>query len=108
VQSIGLNLAAQPQVSYWIMDLISLAVLRAMQRRSDTLLTPDSRMRFAPANGVAFFEPLGWKRDELFSLIRSAVKLKRLPWQLRLVRVLPKPKPDKLGHRSIWSAVINF
>jgi hypothetical protein len=64
-------------------------------------------MKFAPPNGVAFFEALGWRNAAVHSILRGAERFRRLPFFLRLFTLLPDPDPRKLG-RARWSAVVHL
>jgi hypothetical protein len=56
---------------------------------------------FAPAEGPSYFERFGWTAIEVESLFENAARLKRLPFMLRLMSVLPQPR----GPNRIWSGV---
>jgi hypothetical protein len=64
-------------------------------------------MKFAPAEGVAFFEALGWVTQDVRSFVREAARLHRLPWFLRPFSFLPEPDPRRLGNAR-WSAAIRL
>jgi hypothetical protein len=42
-------------------------------------LLDSAPFKFAPPNGIAFFEALGWKLGELRSLFHEGARIKRLP-----------------------------
>ena len=63
--------------------------------------------KFAPPDGVAFFEALGWKAHDIRSLFHEAIRMRRLPWLLRPFALLPKPDPRRPGSAR-WSAVVRF
>ena len=105
VRSLAGDLAAQSAIRWWISDLSSPAVrdlIRKMGARMD-----GAPLRFAPANGVAFFEALGWKAREIQSLLRSAARFRRVPLILRLLSMLPEPNPRNPG-KARWGGVIRF
>ncbi|MGB0437256.1 MAG: SAM-dependent methyltransferase, partial [Mycobacterium sp.] len=62
-----------------------------------------SPFRFAPDNGVAFFEDLGWRAAEVEPLAEVAYRLDRLPFLMRLAARLPQPDPRRPGVRP-WGA----
>ena len=62
-------------------------------------------MKFAPANGVGYFEALGWRVAEVHSLFHAAARLRRLPFFLKLLAFLPEPNPRKLESVR-WSGVV--
>jgi methyltransferase (TIGR00027 family) len=55
VEALGRDLASHASLRWWITDLLSPALVRAMKRDTDRSLAPDAQMRFAPPNGVASF-----------------------------------------------------
>jgi hypothetical protein len=66
-------------------------------------------MHFAPENGLAFFEDMGWHARDVRSLASEARRLHRLPWHLNLIMMLPLPQPNprRLG-TVMWSAVLRL
>jgi hypothetical protein len=60
--------------------------------------------KFAPENGLAFFEDLGWRTLEVESLFMAANRFRRLPMFMRPGAWLPQPDPRHPGGRA-WSAV---
>jgi len=105
VRSLASDLAAQSSIRWWISDLSSPAVrdlIRKMGARMDS-----APLRFAPPNGVAFFEALGWEAREIQSLLRWAARFRRVPLVLRLLSMLPEPNPRNPG-KARWGGVIRF
>jgi hypothetical protein len=60
--------------------------------------------KFAPENGLAYFEELGWRTVEVESLFEGAHRFDRLPKFMRPLAWLPQPDPRHPGRRA-WSAV---
>jgi len=93
------DLAARPSFRHWVTDLTSPALLRMLQKRIGApLVDAGSPLKFAPREGPEFFAPYGWQPVETHSLLHTAAKLKRLPFAMRLLSLLPDPagrKPDK-------------
>ena len=106
VRDLANALAAQPAVRFWILDLASPAVREMMKKGMGQLLS-NAPMHFAPANGVAFFEQLGWRVREIRSMIREALRLGRAPWFIQLAGLFPEPNPRDPG-RARWGAIIRF
>jgi methyltransferase (TIGR00027 family) len=106
VRELARELASLPATRWWILDIASPAILSMMQKSmgSDLDRAP---MKFAPAEGVAFFESQGWKAREIRSLLRSAAQFRRVPLFLRIVSRLPEPDPRDLK-RGRWGAVVRF
>ena len=106
VSDLSRDIAALAGVRYWILDLASPAILEMMQKGMGANLT-NAPMKFAPANGIAFFEALGWRVAQVHSIFHAAVRFRRLPWFLKLFALLPEPNPRKLGRRAgqaSWSS----
>jgi methyltransferase (TIGR00027 family) len=106
VRSLAIDLAAQAGIRWWILDLASPALLKMMERSMGPQLA-NAPMKFGPANGVAFFEDLGWRATKVQSILRAAARFRRLPWTLKLFAFLPEPNPRSLG-RALWSAVVQL
>ena len=104
VRALTTELAAQAGIRRWILDLASPGVVE-MMRKSMGAHLKNAPMKFAPANGVAFFEQLGWTVTEVRSIFHAAARLRRLPLLMRLFAALPQPDPRKPG-RSPWSGVV--
>jgi methyltransferase (TIGR00027 family) len=101
------DLAAGSHFERWILDLHSPGLLRMMQRTTGKQLSKvGAPFRFAPAEGPAFFTPLGWETLEVKSLLKTATRFKRPPFFLRLLGRLPETK-GPAGNRP-WSAVCLF
>lgn len=99
------DLSEQRSFRRWIMDIMSPAILRMLQKRmSDELLRAGAPLKFGPAEGPHFFEQYGWKLIEAHSLLHSAAALKRLPLLMRLFAAFPPPKDARPGSRP-WSGV---
>jgi hypothetical protein len=64
-------------------------------------------IQFAPSNGVAFLEDLGWHVTHIQSVLRAAAQFRRLPWTMKFFAFLPEANPRKLG-RTPWSAVVQL
>ena len=60
--------------------------------------------KFAPENGLAYFEDLGWRTVEAESTFVAAHRFHRLPMLMRPVAWLPKPDLRHPRNRP-WSAV---
>lgn len=95
------------EVAWWVCDLASPAIVEMMRKRMRGHLD-NARVEFAPSNGVAFFEALGWRVLDVSSMLREAVHLRRLPWQLWVARFFPDPDPRRLGPKMRWSGVVRF
>jgi methyltransferase (TIGR00027 family) len=106
VHSLAKDLAAQAGIRKWMLDLASPALLKMMTKSMGPQLA-NAPMKFGPANGVAFFENLGWRATQVQSVMRAAARFRRLPWALKLFALFPEPNPRKPG-RAPWSAVVQL
>lgn len=98
----------RPGVESWVFDILSPAVrsdiMRGMKRE-----LKQAPMHFAPSDGVAFFERLGWTVRDVRSALQEAHRAKRLPLLLHVLASLPLPAPDprNLG-RTRWSGIVRL
>jgi methyltransferase (TIGR00027 family) len=106
VRSLARDLAARPAIRWWILDVASPAILKMMQRGMGEHLA-GAPLKFAPPDGIGFFESLGWKARDIHSIFRAAVRFRRLPLLLRPFALFPEPDPRKPGNNR-WSAVVRF
>lgn len=106
VRSLAMDLSAESGIRWWMLDLASPALLKMMGKSMGAQLA-NAPMKFGPANGVAFFEDLGWRATQVQSVLRAALRFRRLPWTLKLFGFLPEPNPRSPG-RAPWSAVVQL
>ena len=100
---LGTELAAQPSFKDWAIDLCSPGLLEMLQKNLKLLSEAGSPLKFGPAEGPDFFLPTGWKPVEVYSMLKTAAKIKRLPFFFRLLALLPESN-GKQGKRP-WGAV---
>ncbi len=106
VRTLALDLAARREIRWWVLDIASPAVMQMMLKQMGKLLA-NAPMKFAPPNGVGYFEALGWKAEDICSLLPSAARFKRLAFPLNLFAHLPQPDPRNVG-RARWSAIVRL
>ena len=107
VRALGRDFLGQPAVRWWVLDVASPAILRLLQKGMGAHLD-NAPLKFAPPDGVAFFEKLGWKGGDIRSIFPEAVRNRRVPFILRLLSVFEsEPDPRKLGNAR-WSGVVRF
>ena len=106
VRALGRDFASRAAARWWLLDVTSPAILQMMRKGMGDHLQ-NAPMKFAPADGIAFFEGLGWRASDVLSIFREAVRHKRVPRFLRLFAFLPEPDPRKPGSAR-WSAVVRF
>ena len=100
------DLAAQPSFRDWAIDLCSPGLLKMLQQNLGALEKAGSPLKFGPEEGPAFFLPASWKAVEVYSMLKTAARIKRLPFGLRLVALLPESN-GRQGSRP-WGAVIRL
>lgn len=93
----------RPEIAWWAMDFPSAGLLHTMNNRTGGLLE-NAPFTFAPANGVAFFEDLGWKVASIESVTQAALRLHRLSPLKRVLARLSQPNPRNPGKRP-WSGI---
>lgn len=94
-------LAARPAIRRWILTLSSPTGLRMNERRRAQNGPP----KFAPPDGIAYFEKSGWKVTAVDSLPHAAARFKRGPWWLRLAISLLPPKNPRQPSGRWWGVV---
>jgi methyltransferase (TIGR00027 family) len=78
VKELAADLAAQPAMRWWLLDIVSPLILRFLQRSwGKTLDAASAPLRFAPAGGTDFFRPLGWEAAEFRPFLVEAQRLHR-------------------------------
>jgi hypothetical protein len=89
-----------------VLDVTSPAIRQMLSKGMGAHLG-NAPMKFAPSEGVAFFEGLGWRPTDIRSMYREAVRYRRVPPLLRIFAFLPDPDPRKPGNAR-WSAVVRL
>ncbi len=97
----------RPEIAWWMLDVAGPGLKRFMNDKTDGLLQ-NAPFRFAPDNGLAYFEDLGWRVVETESIFAAAYRLRRLPWFYRLVARLHKPDDRRPPTNRPWSAVVRL
>jgi methyltransferase (TIGR00027 family) len=106
VTELGRDLAAQPSFYDWAIDLCSPGLLKILQDNLSALEKAGSPLKFGPEEGPDFFATAGWKPAAVYSMLKTAAQLKRLPFGLRLVALLPESN-GRQGSRP-WGAVCHL
>lgn len=106
VRALSADLLAQSGIRGWVLDVASPELLKMLGRTMGRHLA-QAPMKFAPPDGVAYFEALGWTGVEVHSILHAARRLRRLPFWLRLFALFPEPNPRNLG-RWRWSGVVKL
>jgi methyltransferase (TIGR00027 family) len=92
----------RPEVAWWMLDFPFPGVKNVMNKNMP--LSANVLFKFAPDNGLAFFEGLGWRVVEAESQFAAAHRFHRLPPSLRLRAWLPQPDLRNPGSARPWGA----
>ena len=107
VAALATDLAQIAGARWWLLDLASPALLRWMAKTwGKEVASAGAPFRFAPAEGPAFFEPLGWQPIAIESPFHAAARAHRLPLLLRFFALFPEPK--KYNPKRVWSGTCLF
>jgi methyltransferase (TIGR00027 family) len=93
---------SRPEVAWWMFDFGGPGLKRLMNKKMAGLLQ-NAPFIFAPDDGLAYFERLGWHVLELDHLMAAARRLRRLPMFMWPALWGPQPDPRSPGKRP-WSA----
>lgn len=96
----------RPEVAWWMLDFSGPGLRRRMTKRTRGMLE-SAPFKFAPENGLAFFEELGWRPVEIESVFGAAHRLDRLPGWMRPLAWLPQPDPRK-PRNNIYNGVVRL
>ena len=90
VAALAQDLAAANPFKSWIIDLASPGLLALLQKHMNKQLSEGgSPLKFGPPEGPNFFAPFGWEPADVRSLLKTAAKLKRVTFVMRLLSMLP-------------------
>jgi methyltransferase (TIGR00027 family) len=91
VGTLAQDLAAPPSFHHWVVDIASPGLLAMMKNRmGKAVQEAGAPFLFGPPEGPPFFEPYGWKPVDVRSILKTASKLERLPFMLRMFALLPQ------------------
>jgi methyltransferase (TIGR00027 family) len=93
----------RPEVGWWMLDF-AFPGLKKMMNKKMAGLFQNAPFKFAPENGLAYFEDLGWRTAEVESNLEAANRFRRLPMFMRPLAWLPQTDPRHPGRRP-WGAV---
>jgi methyltransferase (TIGR00027 family) len=102
--SLARDLSVPPAFQRWILDLASPGLVRLMQKKlGSQLREAGAPLKFGPAEGAAYFVPFGWKPIDVRSPLKTAARLKRLSFGMKIISMLPASNGAQ-GSRP-WSGV---
>lgn len=93
----------RPEIAWWMLDF-AFPGLRKMMNRKMAGMLENAPFKFAPENGLAYFENLGWRTVEAESNLEAAHRFHRLPLFMRPATWLRPTDPRHPGRRP-WGAV---
>ena len=77
VMALATDLAAAPNLRWWLIDIASPGLLKMLDRTWGKRVRQSAPFKFAPEEDTAFFEPAGWKEVEYRSMFEESLRLKR-------------------------------
>jgi methyltransferase (TIGR00027 family) len=95
----------RPEVAWWMLDFAFPGLKRLMNNKMAGLLQ-NAPFKFAPDNGVAYFEDLGWRVLQAESLLTAANRFRRLPTFMRPIAWLPQQNLRHPGRRAASAATL--
>jgi methyltransferase (TIGR00027 family) len=106
VGALARGLAEHPSFRRWITDLASPGVLAMMRQRLGTALGR-APVRFAPLDGIAYFERRGWTVEQVRPLGSEGVRLARVPRVFERFARSAHADPRSPGNQR-WAAVVEL
>jgi methyltransferase (TIGR00027 family) len=104
VGSLARDLARPSSFRRWVFEVASPGLLQMLKRSLDPKLAEGGlSLKFAPEEGPLFFIRHGWKPLEIRSMLKTAARLKRVSFWMRLMAKLPE-STGKQGSRP-WSGI---
>ena len=94
----------RPEIAWWMLDFSGPGLQKRMNKRTRGMMD-SAPFKFAPTNGVAYFEDLGWRPIEIDSVFSAALRFDRLPRWMRPLAWLPQPDPRKPGSNTFSGIV---
>ncbi|WAJ42791.1 SAM-dependent methyltransferase [Mycobacterium sp. Aquia_216] len=88
----------RPEVAWWMLDF-AFPGLKKQINKNVAGIAQNAPFKFAPENGLAFFEDLGWRTVAVEPVLAAAHRLRRLPIWMRPLAWLPQPDPRRPGNR---------
>jgi methyltransferase (TIGR00027 family) len=94
----------RPEIAWWMLDFSGPGLQKRMNKRTRGMMK-SAPFKFAPTNGLAYFEDLGWRPIEIDSVFSAAHRFDRLPRWMRPLAWLPQPDPRKPGSNTFSGIV---
>ena len=110
VMALATDLAATPNLRWWLFDIASPGLLKMMGRTWGKGVSQSAPFKFAPQEGTAFFEPAGWTEIEYRSMFEESLRLKRtmpLAWFWKAVgQIMTTFNPRKREEFKRFSGIV--
>jgi methyltransferase (TIGR00027 family) len=100
------NAFTRPEIAWWMLDFAGPGLQKRLNKRTGGLLD-SAPIKFAPSNGLAFYEDLGWRPLEFDSVFSAAHRFNRLPRWMRIAALLPQPDPRNPGNQT-YSGIVRL
>jgi methyltransferase (TIGR00027 family) len=104
VGSLAQDLAVPSGFQRWVLDVASPGLVRMLQKNMGAQLGQGGAvLQFGPEEGPEFYGRFGWKPIDVRGMLKTAARLKRLSFVMRLLALLPESK-GRQGSRP-WAGV---
>jgi methyltransferase (TIGR00027 family) len=87
----------RPEIAWWMLDFAGPGLQRRLNKRTRGMMD-GAPLKFAPADGLAYFEDLGWRPIEMESVFTAARRFDRLP---RWMRPLATARSAQTGQQHL-------
>jgi methyltransferase (TIGR00027 family) len=95
----------RPEVAWWMLDF-AFPGLKKQINKNIAGISENSPFKFAPENGLAFFEDLGWRAVEAESVFEAAHRFHRLPIWMRPLAWLPRSDLRRPGSKPTTAVAL--
>jgi methyltransferase (TIGR00027 family) len=95
----------RPEVAWWMLDF-AFPGLKTQINKNIAGISENAPFKFAPENGLAFFENLGWRSLEAESVFEAAHRLHRLPLWMRPLAWLPRTDLRRPGGKPTTAVTL--
>ncbi len=100
VTTLARHIHGEPRIRFWLTDLASPLLLKMLRRTwQPKLQAANAPMQFAPAEGTAFFVPLGFREKEFRSTWDESLRLRRSVPLARFWNLVSQLRPKKVRHQ---------